>query len=267
MVGNWMLTLRERLDHEPRLLPYVLSGLCDEAPAVVEAALALLEQLGQQYEREHEKDLVDLVRFADRLEGAAVEGRLLQLLTTGSVRYAGGWSDNALAAPAGAASASASASSGQQAELGSTQLLQQVHALVLSGQPAQHTPSTSSPSTPAAAAASSPGQNTNTSSSAQPFVLPGPLKQRARLGGRLLVRGTLSSLLPALCRELSAWQSGPRAMSARLMMVSLLLAESAAEQHLQVGCGQCASTLGLAEERASVVLSPCEHRHNSACYR
>jgi hypothetical protein len=35
MVGNWLLTLRERLDHQPRLLPYLLSGLCDESPAIV----------------------------------------------------------------------------------------------------------------------------------------------------------------------------------------------------------------------------------------
>lgn len=67
------------------------------------------------------------------------------------------------------------------------------------------------------------------------FVLPGPSKQRVRLGSRVLVRGTFSSLLPALCRELSAWQSCPRVMSARLLLVSLLMVESAAEQYLQVG--------------------------------
>jgi hypothetical protein len=36
MVGNWLLTLRERMDHQPRLLPYLLSGLCDESPSVVQ---------------------------------------------------------------------------------------------------------------------------------------------------------------------------------------------------------------------------------------
>lgn len=36
MVGSWLLTLRERLDHQPRLLPYLLSGLCDESPVVVQ---------------------------------------------------------------------------------------------------------------------------------------------------------------------------------------------------------------------------------------
>jgi hypothetical protein len=33
-VGDWMLNLRERVDHEPRLLPYALSALCDDSPQV-----------------------------------------------------------------------------------------------------------------------------------------------------------------------------------------------------------------------------------------
>jgi hypothetical protein len=33
-VGDWMLNLRERIDHEPRLMPYALSALDDEAPQV-----------------------------------------------------------------------------------------------------------------------------------------------------------------------------------------------------------------------------------------
>jgi hypothetical protein len=34
VLGDWMLRLRERLDHEQRLLPYVLSALSDESPGV-----------------------------------------------------------------------------------------------------------------------------------------------------------------------------------------------------------------------------------------
>jgi hypothetical protein len=34
VVGDWMLHLRERADHEGRLLPYVLAALVDEAPQV-----------------------------------------------------------------------------------------------------------------------------------------------------------------------------------------------------------------------------------------
>lgn len=215
MVGNWMLTLRERRDHEARLLPYVLSGICDESPAVVDAALRLLDQLGEQYEREHEADLADMLRFADRLEGGA-EAQLVQLLQAGRVRYAGSW--EALAQTQGSTDISPAASA--WVLLG-----------VEGGAPQQQRLqcSIASPDTPAGQQAAAAEQ-----AAAQVFVLPGPFQQRARLGSRLLVRGNFSSLLPALCRELSSWQSCPRAMSARLLLVSLLVVESAAEQHLQV---------------------------------
>jgi hypothetical protein len=32
--GNWCLHLWERLDHEVRLIPYVLSGIADDTPSV-----------------------------------------------------------------------------------------------------------------------------------------------------------------------------------------------------------------------------------------
>lgn len=38
LVGNWLLALPERSDHQARLLPYLLNGLCDESPATVEAS-------------------------------------------------------------------------------------------------------------------------------------------------------------------------------------------------------------------------------------
>lgn len=34
MIGDWMLNLRERIDHEPRLLPFVISAVNDENPVV-----------------------------------------------------------------------------------------------------------------------------------------------------------------------------------------------------------------------------------------
>ena len=63
-LGDWMTTLVERADHEPRLLPYVMSAAADEATAVRDAAAALLAALGAQYEREHEKDLKATVTYA-----------------------------------------------------------------------------------------------------------------------------------------------------------------------------------------------------------
>lgn len=61
---DWMTTLVERADHEPRLLPYVMSALADEAESVQDAALLLLTELGSQYEREHEKDLKATMTYA-----------------------------------------------------------------------------------------------------------------------------------------------------------------------------------------------------------
>lgn len=33
-IGDWLLTLRERMDHEPRLMPFVMSALNDEVPEI-----------------------------------------------------------------------------------------------------------------------------------------------------------------------------------------------------------------------------------------
>ena len=69
-LGDWMTTLVERTDHEPRLLPYVMSAAADEAPEVRDAALALLTALGAQYEKEHEKDLKATMTYAPEHFGA-----------------------------------------------------------------------------------------------------------------------------------------------------------------------------------------------------
>ncbi len=54
---DWMTNLRERIDHEPRLLPYLLSALTDPVPAVCEAAVTALEGVGRVYEQDHAKEL------------------------------------------------------------------------------------------------------------------------------------------------------------------------------------------------------------------
>lgn len=229
-IGNWMLTLRERRDHEARLLPYILSGICDESPAVVQAALQFLDKLGQQYEQEHEAELADMLRFADRLEWGAEA----QLMQAGGLRYAASWDalQQQERLSVEGAGASALGFAAQRQEAGQVSLTQ---AAAAAGQD-------QAPRTPTAASVGA-GQG-----AAHSFTLPGPFQQRARLGSRLLVRGNFSSLLPALCRELSSWQSCPRAMSARLLLVSLLLVESAAEQHLQVGLLQHVAAVMLASK-------------------
>lgn len=57
MVADWMLTLRERIDHHARLMPYALSALSDSSKAVQMAALKLMDDLGAQYEEEHQQEL------------------------------------------------------------------------------------------------------------------------------------------------------------------------------------------------------------------
>jgi hypothetical protein len=142
----------------------------------LQAALQLLEQLGEQYEQEHEKDLADLIRFGSKAY-AAGEATFLQALHQGAAVY-----NN---------SAAATATEAEKA---------------------------------AAAAAAAPAV----------FCVPGPFSTRPRLGSRLVVRDNFAVALHALCAELSSWQSGPRAMAASLLRVNLVLAESAAERHLQV---------------------------------
>ncbi|GIL43408.1 hypothetical protein Vafri_1181 [Volvox africanus] len=63
VLADWMTQLRERMDHESRLLPFVLSALNDEAPEIQADAVGLLERLGTQYEQDHEKDLKDTVSY------------------------------------------------------------------------------------------------------------------------------------------------------------------------------------------------------------
>ena len=57
MVADWMLTLRERIDHHARLMPYALSALSDASHDVQAAAVKLMNDLGVQYEEEHQQDL------------------------------------------------------------------------------------------------------------------------------------------------------------------------------------------------------------------
>ncbi|KAG2499196.1 hypothetical protein HYH03_002777 [Edaphochlamys debaryana] len=63
VLADWMTGLRERMDHEPRLLPFVLSALNDESPDIQADAVALLERLGEQYERDHDKELREALAY------------------------------------------------------------------------------------------------------------------------------------------------------------------------------------------------------------
>ena len=74
VIGDWMTTLIERLDHESRLLPYVISALTDEADVVQKEAMDLMDRLGVQYEKEHEKDLKKLMYYMPEAIGEDLYG-------------------------------------------------------------------------------------------------------------------------------------------------------------------------------------------------
>ncbi|KAJ1477886.1 hypothetical protein T484DRAFT_1819549, partial [Baffinella frigidus] len=56
MLVAWMTRLHDRWDHENRLLPYLLNGLTDAAPALREVAFGAMEQLGATHEDEKENN-------------------------------------------------------------------------------------------------------------------------------------------------------------------------------------------------------------------
>uniref|UniRef100_A0A061RFE2 Uncharacterized protein n=1 Tax=Tetraselmis sp. GSL018 TaxID=582737 RepID=A0A061RFE2_9CHLO len=62
-LGDWLLRLPERRDHEQRLLPYVLSLHNDEVPAISSRAVEIMELLGEQYIRDQDGD----ERFKDSI--------------------------------------------------------------------------------------------------------------------------------------------------------------------------------------------------------
>ena len=74
MLGDWMTTLTERTDHEPRLLPYVISAVADSDQKVQKYALQLINQLGAQYESEHEKDLKPTMVYMPEHFGSSGSG-------------------------------------------------------------------------------------------------------------------------------------------------------------------------------------------------
>lgn len=66
VVGGWLTNLNERLDHEPRLLPYVLSGLADPVASIQESALEWVRVLGEQHVGDNEQEFKDKLRYMPR---------------------------------------------------------------------------------------------------------------------------------------------------------------------------------------------------------
>eukprot|EP00899_Mesostigma_viride_P008339 jgi/Mesvir1/17506/Mv08768-RA.4 len=62
-IASWMLTMDDRYSYESRLIPYILSGLSDESPALQELTYDLVEQLGKRYEEERAEELRDVKSY------------------------------------------------------------------------------------------------------------------------------------------------------------------------------------------------------------
>lgn len=61
--GDWLLHLDERIDHQGRLLPYIMTGLTDTNREVQIRSLALLGDIGALYEQDNNKDLKDILCY------------------------------------------------------------------------------------------------------------------------------------------------------------------------------------------------------------
>jgi len=66
MVGAWLTSLDERKDHEERLLPYLLSSLNDDVPAVAERGAHWIDRLGALVEEDRAEELRDRLYYLDK---------------------------------------------------------------------------------------------------------------------------------------------------------------------------------------------------------
>ncbi|CAK9047676.1 unnamed protein product [Durusdinium trenchii] len=56
-LAYWMLRCVDKVDLEPYIAPYLLTGLCDENEEIALEVFWLIEKIGEAYEAEHEEDL------------------------------------------------------------------------------------------------------------------------------------------------------------------------------------------------------------------
>lgn len=62
-LGDWLMHLDERIDHQGRLLPYLVSALTDSHEPIRQRALEHIDDIGALYEKDNEKDLKDIVYY------------------------------------------------------------------------------------------------------------------------------------------------------------------------------------------------------------
>ena len=77
-VGDLLISLPDKCDIEPRVVPYLLSGLFDSHGSIRDSALEIIEQVGVNCEREKEKDFREQKQMGYDSEWT-YEGRLNSL--------------------------------------------------------------------------------------------------------------------------------------------------------------------------------------------
>lgn len=62
-LAYWLLCIPDKVDHEPYIFPYLLTGLCDENDEIALEVFWLLEKCGEKYEQDNEADLRKTVQY------------------------------------------------------------------------------------------------------------------------------------------------------------------------------------------------------------
>ncbi|KAL0032856.1 hypothetical protein WJX77_002978 [Trebouxia sp. C0004] len=222
MLADWMLTLRERIDHHARLMPYALSALSDPSKDVQRAALKLMDDVGVQYEEEHQQDLKDTLYYLPAEAHAlgwqqqGLAQRLYHRLPP---------SDNLLPPMARASGATSNQATGV------------AHAVTLSSIPAHaDNSSTASHKAPPVAAARQgrhdADEKTRVHGVTQAFQLPAPFRERPRTGSRIFVQSHFPGIAGALASEMLSWQQDNRIRAIELLRSCLMCVEEQVGQHL-----------------------------------
>ena len=63
VISSWMLDTEDRGEHEPRLIPYILTGLFDKNEDIAVYVCERFDLIGKLYEKDNEKDLRETKQF------------------------------------------------------------------------------------------------------------------------------------------------------------------------------------------------------------
>lgn len=67
-MGDLLLRLPDRIEQEPRIFPYLISGLFDPNDDIKHAAFDIIEELGELYEENNENDLREIKQLGFKAE-------------------------------------------------------------------------------------------------------------------------------------------------------------------------------------------------------